>query len=562
MASLSDYPDRSQPFTIYPARLIRTLFPARPEVSAVAIQGDRVLGLGSVEELAGWGDHEVDDTFSDRVLVPGFVEGHSHVLAGGMWSLPYVGYFDRRDPKGKTWGGCQTIDSVLDRLREAAALLDDDHPLVAWGFDPMYLGDARLGADELDQVSLRRPIFVFHASAHLASVNSAMLERGGITAATTTPGVGRRADGSPNGELQEPPAMMLARDGLATVGRASQTEDAKWNYAFEARNAGVTTLCDLGTSQVSDPAQVAAWSRAVNDPAYPCRVVVATSSAFGGVQDPDQLAAIGREVMESNSAKLRFGVVKLVLDGSIQGFTARLRWPFYFRPPEGHPGNGQWLIPPDQLSDVVEAFHRAGLTVHCHCNGDQASEVFINAVEEALRRHPRADHRHTVQHCQMTTPAQYRRMATLGIAANIFANHLFYWGDQHRDLTLGPARADYIDACATAIGAGVEIALHSDAPVTPFGPLHTMWCAVNRTTASGVTLGAHERITAAQALRAVTLGPAFQMHLDHEVGSLEPGKFADIAILDDDPLSVDPSSIRDVGVVGTMLGGRLTSPGS
>jgi predicted amidohydrolase YtcJ len=272
-----------------------------------------------------------------------------------------------------------------------------------------------------------------------------------------------------------------------------------------------------------------------------------------GAADPADLAAVAAGLASTD--KLRYGVVKLFLDGSIQGFTARISWPYYYDPPKNNPENGIWLTAPDQMADIVEPFHRAGLTVHCHCNGDQATEVFIDAVETVLERYPRWDHRHTVQHCQLTTKAQYKRMAALGMCANIFANHIFYWGDQHRDFTVGPERARGMDACATALREGVSFSIHSDAPVTPLGHLHTAWCAVNRLTASGDVLGEHERISVDAAMHAITLGGAHQIKMDHDVGSIEAGKLADFAVLDADPYEVEPIELKDIGVWGTVLGG-------
>ena len=193
--------------------------------------------------------------------------------------------------------------------------------------------------------------------------------------------------------------------------------------------------------------------------------------------------------------------------------------------------------------------------MHVHCNGDEATEVFLDAVETVLERHPRWDHRHTVQHCQTSTKAQYRRMKALGMCANLFSNHTFYWGDQHRDVTVGPERARGMNAAATALREGVPFSIHCDAPVTPMGHLHTMWCAVNRLTASGQVLGENERISAEDALHAVTLGAAWQLKLDHEIGSIEAGKYADFAVLEEHPYEVDPVTLKDIGVWGTVLGG-------
>jgi len=547
-----------EPFVIYPARKVITMNRSYPVAEAVAVVGDRILGVGTVDELSRWGEHTVDNSFANQVIAPGFVEAHSHVMGGGMWQFPYVGYFDRSDPDGRLWAGSKNIAEVVSSLQAIEAEMEDpDQPLIAWGLDPIYFDGERMVASHLDQVSTTREIFVYHASGHLATVNTALMEAEGITIDTPTPGVARDSSGHPNGELQEPAAMILAGRCFRTIGQQLRTPAAMWKYAHEARNTGTTTLVDLGTSQLADPVQLQNWREATSHEDYPARVMVAMSNAFGGqVNDPTQLAQLGADLKAESTDKLHFGIVKIVLDGSIQGFSARVSWPHYIDAPEGHSGNGLWLIAPDQMADLVTTYHAAGLTVHCHCNGDEAAEVFIDAVEAALERHPRWDHRHTVQHCQLTRPAQYRRMAALGMCANIFSNHMFYWGDQHRDTTVGHERAFGMDACATAAAEGVSFSIHSDAPVTPMGHLHTMWCAVNRFTSTGEVLGEHERISVEQALHAVTLGAAFQIKLDHEVGSLEAGKRADFAVLDEDPLEVAPEALKDIGVWGTVVGGK------
>lgn len=545
--------------TIFTGKKIITMNPAMPVAQAIAVQGDRILGVGTVGDLAQWGDYELNEQFKNYVLMPGFVEAHSHVMAGAVWEFPYVGFYDRSDPLGHTWLGCQTIAAVVDRLAECEReLRDPDQTLVAWGLDPIFLEGERLVAKHLDQISATRPIFVFHASGHLATVNSAMMRRSSIDRYTPTPGVARDVDGEPNGELQEPAAMSLAQDGFSAIGVAMMSSNAKWNYAREARNCGVTTIADLGTTRLTMEGQLEAWHEATSHDDYPARVVVAVAHLDLNSNKKNSNSIVSLAVRlrdEEETAKLRFGIVKLVLDGSIQGFTARVSWPHYVNPPPGHPGNGLWLIPPEQLADIVSAYHEAGLTVHCHCNGDEATQVFIDAVDLALQRHPRWDHRHTVQHSQMTTAAQYKKMASLGINANIFSNHIFHWGDQHAAVTIGEERAARMDACATAEREGVVFSVHSDAPITPMSQLHTAWSAVNRLTASGRLLGPEERISVAKALEACTLGAAHQLKLDHDIGSLEAGKLADFAVLEKDPFEISPKELKNIAVWGTVVGG-------
>jgi predicted amidohydrolase YtcJ len=179
-----------------------------------------------------------------------------------------------------------------------------------------------------------------------------------------------------------------------------------------------------------------------------------------------------------------------------------------------------------------------------------------------LKDVPHPDHRFTLQHCQLANAAQFRRMKALDMCVNLFANHHFYWGDEHYRLTVGPERALRMNACRTAIDTGVPMAIHSDAPVTPLGPLFTAWAAVNRITASGRTQGEREKIKVAEALKAITIGAAYTLHMDDEVGSIEVGKKADFAVLEDDPTQMSVETIKDARVWGTVQGGRVFAAAS
>jgi len=538
--------------TIFQAKKIITMNPSNPEGTHIAVHEGRILGVGSLDDVSGWGEYELDTTFKDKVLVPGFVEAHGHSLEGAMWSFPYVGYFDRIGADGTLWKGCKSIPEVIEVLKKVESKMSGpDAILIAWGIDPLYFPGERLTKTHLDQVSSTRPIFVHHASGHLATVNSGLLKQENITKDSPVTGIARGSDGEPNGELQELPAMSLAKTALHTVLGALGSPDAIWRFGDSARNAGVTTITELGAAQVDNDKIVEMIKNIVNDEKFPARMMVTYSTTMTNLKLEDQVKR-GLQLAEHNTDKMRFNNVKINLDGSNQGFTGKILWPGYYKGED----QGQFMVPPEQVKDVVLAFHRAGYKIHAHCNGNAASEVFIDAVEYALRECPRWDHRHSVEHCQMTTQAQYRRMAALGMAANLFANHIHFWGDQHRDLVFGPERAAGMNACATAKREGIRFALHSDCNVTPLGGLLSMWSAVNRLTATGKVLGPNERISAYDALEAVTLSPAYLLKMDHEVGSLECGKFADFAVLSESPLDVDPLKIKDIKVWGTVMGGK------
>ena len=545
--------------TIYTARRIVTMDPSQPVVEAVAVREGRILAAGSLDECASWGPHDVDDRFADHVLVPGMIEAHAHSLEGAFALLPYVGWFDRHRLDG-TAPGVRTYDGLIDRLREldeemtrsGAGTLD---PIIVGGFDPIYFRDEpRLTKDHLDQASMERPIFVFHASAHLATVNSVMLRTHDIGRHTITEGVAKDADGEPNGELQEVPAMMAgAASALHGILRAMNDPAAIDALGQICANQGITTLVDLASAGLQRPESQTLWHETVDRDDYPARILQRHIAAMPpGSTDWAEAADAILDLQATDTDKLRTAGIKVVLDGSIQGFTAKMDWPGYYTGAD----HGIWMTAPEQLLDICRPFHERGINIHTHCNGTMTIDLWIDTVEQLLIGHPWLDHRHTVQHCQLTSPAQYRRMAKLGMCANIFTNHIWYWGDQHHDLTVGPERARRMEACRTAEREGVSFSIHSDANVTPLGHLHTMWCAVNRVTPSGRVLGPDERISPESALRAVTLGAAYQIHLDAELGSIECGKAADFTVLDDDPLTVDPMAIKDIGVWGTVIAGR------
>ncbi len=205
--------------TTFVARRIHTMNPGRPGATAVRVRDGRVLAVGNLEECAAWGDHVVDRTFEGRILTPGFIEAHSHVTEGAFSLFPYVGWFDRPRPDGTTAPGVNTYRDLIERLRAADDALADPHEtLVAVGFDPIYFtDDEALDRRHLDEVSTNRPVYVIHASIHLASTNSAALDSASITRETMTAGVVKGPDGEPTGVLEELPAMSLCGDAFAVL---------------------------------------------------------------------------------------------------------------------------------------------------------------------------------------------------------------------------------------------------------------------------------------------------------------------------------------------------------
>ncbi len=540
----------SEPITIFTAGCILTMNPAQPEATHVAVREGRILAVGGPAEMADLGPATIDDRFAGKTILPGFVEGHCHLREGAAWRDPYLGFFDRKDPNGTIWPGLKDMPAVIARLQKMAAERPEG-ALTAWGFDPLYFGGRRMVRADLDAVSTDRPVVVAHISGHIMNVNSLALERAGFSGVNDLDGLLLDDAGRPTGEIRGP--ELQGRVRRVVLGETSARPidlDSAQRFAMLSRQAGVTTATDL-LSDMTD-ATVATYRAATSDEAFPLRLVPALGDRFF---EREAGIARWRELLPTSTDKLHFKLVKLVVDGSIQGFTARVRWPGYHN---GAP-NGLWYIAPSELEGIVAAWHRAGAVLHIHTNGDQASEVAVEMLERALTAHPRPDHRHTLHHCQMPDPALFRRIKALGLCCNLFANHIWYWGEEHIAETMGLSRAARMDACGTALRLGIPFGIHSDAPVTPLAPLFTAWCAVMRLTAKGRVLGEGERIPVADALRAITLGAAYTMKLDHLVGSIEVGKLADFAVLEENPLQAEPMRLKDIGVHATVLGGRVFS---
>lgn len=536
--------------TVFNARKIITMDPNRPVATHVAVQDGKILAVGDAQCADAWGGVTRDACLADHVLMPGFVEGHAHMLAGKMWDLTYAGYHDRIDPKGVLHAGMTTVDAVIERLKARAAELSPGEPLLAWGFDPIFLPGERLNRHHLDNVAGDRPVVVLFSNFHLMCVNSPALELAQYSAQSNVEGVMKNAQGELTGELQEMAAMfpIFRRTGM-DFRSLSQGEDALRSYADVCRLAGVTTVTDLYSSMEEEDLDV--MLRVTGEDSFGLRIVPALGATG---QDPATLADKALALKARSTDKLRLGAVKLMTDGSIQGWTGRVKWPGYV----GGQPNGIWNTTPEEIYALCETMYAKGVQMHIHVNADEASEIVIDACEAAARKHPWPSARHVLQHCQLMGVDQFARARELGLCVNIFANHLWYFGDQHIALTIGLDRAERMNAARSAIDAGLNVAIHSDAPVTPMGPLFTAWCAVNRQTMSGRTLGTAQKITVDEALKLITLGAAKTLKLDAEIGSIEVGKIADFAVLGDDPTTVDPAELKDVPVRGTVSAGHVS----
>lgn len=254
--------------------------------------------------------------------------------------------------------------------------------------------------------------------------------------------------------------------------------------------------------------------------------------------------------------KISVGAIKFFADGSIQGYTGHLREPYF-----GHPHGSTHQADERGYSTLTESdkallvdLVKQGRQVAVHANGDAAIDEVLELLTPLAETIREQDLRPIVIHAQMTRPEHITKMVALGVTPSYFPSHVYVWGDRHRDLFIGE-RATTISPLQSSLDAGLRFTIHQDSPVVPLAPMRVVQTAAERRTFGGRLLGASERVSVEQALRATTIDAAWQMHLEHDRGSLSAGKLADFVVLDANPLTVPVASISDIEVLQTWIGG-------
>ncbi|MBI2833881.1 MAG: amidohydrolase [Acidobacteria bacterium] len=538
------------PDAIYVNATVITMDPAHPSAQAVAVRGDRIAVVGSNADVRKLADsHTTVVDLAGKVLLPGFVEPHNHFPGSGSSALFSVNL------SSAPLGPITSIDDLVAALREKAQSTPKGQWVQGRGHDQTLLKEGRHPTRyDLDKASPDHPIYITHNSGHLSIANSKALELAHITKDTEAHGGVIEKDpktGEPTGILEEN-AQPLVQRVIPPPSDADEREAIKWSVKDYA-SAGVTTATLPGRG-VSPALQAASKAGLI-----PFRIV----AMLGGRTSPYQMDPVSKLREWLQPAKfvgdemLKTGLaVKLSDDGSIQGFTGYLSKPYH----TPYRGDASYRGYPhetrEEMLERVKLLHAAGYQIATHANGDAGIDDTIYAYREALRERPKPDHRFRIEHAQMTREDQLDAMKELGITPSFFVSHTYFWGDQHRDIFQGPERAAHISPLASAVKRGIRFSIHLDTPVTPMSPLQAVWSAVNRLTRSGKVLGPDQRIKPLEALRAVTIDAAWQSFEEKIKGSIEPGKFADLVILAENPLTIDPVRIKDIAVLETIVGGR------
>jgi predicted amidohydrolase YtcJ len=545
--------------TVYRARKVITMDPGRPFAQCVAVMDGRVLSTGTIESMQPWlrrYPHRIDDTFADKVIMPGLIDPHTHfAFSAGYMALHYIGPIDSPGPNGIN-PGLPTHGDVIAKLREAdKADSDPTAPLIAWGLDPASQG-GHLHRDELDQISTTRPIWVISYAPHFTYLNSAALAWAKVPDNSNVHGVMRYPDGRLNGQFVELAAGRVAlgamRDAIAERGGAAGLR----RMGDIARKAGVTTTAEMIFGKGNFESEWKLHSQVVTEETYPVRMGLVSLEMALHSDHGSKAADFLLEASRRSNDKLFFHGIKFLSDGSFPAMSLRLNFPGYLDGSNGLRNDVPW----DELHERMLPFWEAGIQIHCHANGDEAVDASLNALAKLQQIKPRFDHRFTLEHYCISTPDQARRLKALGGLASVNNYFVHYRSQLHSEEGFGPDRSEAVARLGSLEREGVIFALHSDYSLVlvPLHPLTAAWVAVNRIALDGKTvLAPGERIGVERALRAITIDAAYVLGAEQKIGSLEPGKFADFAILESDPFEISPIDLKNIAIWGTVLGGKL-----
>jgi predicted amidohydrolase YtcJ len=521
---------------------ILTMDAAGRQATALVIEDDRIVAVGSDDDVQRWlPDADVEVDLEGRTVVPGFIEAHGHFPGAG---LPAVA----ADLNSPPIGLVKTIPDALAALKQVDTEQPGDGWLIGFGYDDTMLEEKRhFTRADLDSVSTTRPILAMHISAHMAVVNSLALRRFGITADTPDPPGGEiRKDP----ETREPTGLLLETASrplqLEALNMPPLQQLAVVRLAVELYAAQGFTTVQNGLATLE---QIKGMGGASKLGLIPQRLVVWPKDELGL-----EVAEGALDLGQHASDRVHIGAAKFVGDGSIQGYTGFLGEPYH--QPGEHPAGyrGYPNIDAGTLNAQVKTIHCSGQQVAVHGNGDAAIDQFLDAWEAALEACPADDARPILVHAQMSRADQLERMKQLGVTPSFFSAHVYYWGDRHRDIFLGPERAAQISPAASAVALEIPFTTHLDTPIVPIDSMLQLWTPVARETSSGQSLGPDERVTVEQSLRAMTSDAAWQLRLEEQVGSIEPGKRADLVILSANPFDYD-GDLRAIEIERTLVGG-------
>ena len=520
---------------------IITIKEAGDIAEAVAIQADKIIAVGKNDLIQTFiTDQTKVIDLQGKTVLPGFNDVHQHPAPVYAWDKPYATL--RLDT-------VNSMSSLVNFLKRKAAVTPKGMLITGVGYNEFKLGCQPI-RDSLDKASADHPILITHARWHVSAANSYILDINGINRETKDPPGGafeRYKDGIPDGIIKESARRLLSSEKIIRPARPTWDEELEGYkiYFHDLLAGGLTSIGDCNTS----PDKVKIYKALVAEH-FPLRF-----NLYIGVDYLDQL--ISGKIQREESDYRRINGVKIFHGNSLSGKTCWLYEPYdTINPATGK--KDYYGIPParsqESLDSLVLKIHRAGLQIACHSNGDREIEMVIAAIEKAQQTVHRPDARHRIEHCSITNQNILDRTKKDSIIP-VFHCYINELGKQL--MVYGPKRLSMLIPTKTALDMGIQFALHSDYPISRYEAMIRLGSAVNRTTKDGIVLGSNQKIGVEDAIKAYTVGGAYTTHEENKKGRIVVGQFADMIVLDNNPVTIDPQKVGTIQVVTTIVGGQI-----
>ena len=510
---------------------------ANPRAEAFAVANGKFVAVGSSSEMEPFiGENTKLIDLEGKTVTPGFIDAHAHPrpLHPVLSRLGIVDLSPENVP---------TMDDLVSALREKALVTPKGHWVLGRGYQDTKLGRHPTRRD-LDQATTEHPILIRHSSGHVSAVNSMALDLAQVTADTPDPpggGFDRDDDGVPNGVCRESPAVNIIREAGPPLPTPTREE------ALEGMQARLRGYLSKGITGVGDagiqPSKMRVYQDLVESGPTVRIYAMFREQALPVLKELRLRTGFGNE-------RLRIGAIKIFHGNSLSGRTCWLYEPYAGRP-------DYFGIPParsqEELDELIFEIHAAGFQAAVHSNGDREIDMVLDAIEKALEKLPKPNHRHRIEHASVVNPSILKRTKELGV---VLAPHSYVYEHGDKMEEYGEARWGMMHANRSALELGIPVAGNSDHPVSAADPMLRIQSLVTRTSAEGKVYGAEQRLTVEQAIQVFTLGSAYASFEENIKGSITVGKLADFVVLSRDPARVSPQTIKDIEVESTFIGGE------
>ena len=539
---------------IFLAKDLITLDDRFLDANAFVIQDDKILSVGHLKNLLKiYPEVQIDQTFKDDVIVPGFIEHHIHPLLAAITMNSSIVAIDDWIIPGQVSKGVRERKAYLERLINIESKSGEaKNPLISWGFHHYFHGN--LDRHDLDLISRERPILIIHRSFHEFILNSKALEFFNISEKDIAHlnEYDRKLADLEKGHFSERgliAVMPKIMEYLATPERIIKGMQTTEDYI---QQNGITLIGNPGS--MYDPKIQQVKNYVFGDIDTPFRSFYIPSALYmlENMKIEDLLDETIKH-LSWGAGKVQFlpKHIKLFSDGAMYSQNMVLRDGYL----DGH--QGIWLMEGEVFKQTFQLYWDAGYQIHVHQNGDGGLDRILDVLDENIKRNPRKDHRTTIVHFGYSAKDQIERMKTLGVIVSANPYYVSVLSELYSRKGVGFKRSQQMVRLGDVDAADIPISLHSDMPMAPASPLVLMHSAVNRINYANKVAGPNQRISAITALKGVTLNSAYTMGLEDDYGSISPGKYANFTILSHNPLTIDPLLIKDIEIKGTAVEGRL-----